>query len=54
MPGAVILILTVGEMPWPITGANHYHTQLGLLRQRLYNQRVGFVQSKIWFLMDDS
>ena len=28
-------------MPWPKTGATHYHAQLVLLRQRLYNQRVG-------------
>ena len=28
-------------MPWPKTGATHYHAQLGLLRQRLCNQRVG-------------
>ena len=28
-------------MPWPKTGATHYRAQLGLLRQRSCNQRVG-------------
>ncbi len=28
-------------MPWPKTGATHYHAHLGLLRQRSCNQRVG-------------
>ena len=28
-------------MPWPKRGATHYHAQLGPLRQRSCNQRVG-------------
>ena len=31
----------VGGMSLPKTGANHYHAQLGLLRQTSCNQRVG-------------
>ena len=35
-----ILIVRAGGMPWPKTGATHYHAQLGLLRQRSCNNRV--------------
>ncbi len=41
LQGDMILILTVGGMPLPKTGTNHCHAQIGLLRQGLYNQRVG-------------
>ncbi len=36
-------------MPWPKTGVTHYHAQLGLLRQRSCNQRVGCLMGK-WTL----
>ncbi len=34
------LIVRIGEMPWPKTGATDYHAKLGLLRQKSWNQRV--------------
>ncbi len=27
----ILIIVRVGEMPWPKTGATHYHAHLGLL-----------------------
>ena len=36
-------------MTWPKTGATHYHVQLELLRQKLYNQRVSCLLGE-WML----
>ena len=35
------LKVRVGGLPWPKTSATHYNAQLGLLRQKKSNQRVG-------------
>ena len=39
--GARKKIVRIGECFGPLTGATHYYAQLGLLRQKSCNQRVG-------------